>query len=665
MTGQFVEQEPDSDGNARQVANSRLAAVLQQVWGYDSFRPLQREAMQSIMDDHDSLIVLPTGGGKSLCFQAPALCREGLAVVVSPLISLMKDQVDALRDCGVAAAFLNSTLTREQQRVVSEGVNRGEYRLLYVSPERLVTDRMLEFLRAAGLSFIAVDEAHCISQWGHDFRPEYRQLAVLRETFPKLSLHAYTATATERVRCDIVAALRLREPHVLVGSFDRPNLTFRVLQRKDRLQQIRAILDRHPGESGIIYCISRANVDETSTSLNQLGYRTRGYHAGMDGADRKACQDGFISERIDTVVATVAFGMGIDKSNVRYVIHAGMPKSLEHYQQEAGRAGRDGLEAECTLLYSAGDFLTWKRILESGETPAPAAALESLNRMAAYCSTVLCRHRMLVSHFGEHYDRSSCAACDVCLDEIELIDDALIVGQKILSSVVRQGQRFGGEYTSLVLQGSQDRRVVQNGHDQLSTWGLLSDHSQSTIRDWIEQLVAQEFLERSGEFNVLRLTVSGRQLLSGQITPRLARPMRRKSKSDSPRRSVADEAWQGVDAGLFEQLRGLRRALAQQRGVPPYIVFGDASLRAMACFRPTTLDGFLAIRGVGDAKLREYGDEFVNSIAAWCREHRLATDLTPGEIQAAIRTAADTRSASGDADSGPVLRHAEGSQRAR
>ena len=230
MTGQFVEREPDSDRNARQVANSRLAAVLQQVWGYDSFRPLQREAMQSIMDDHDSLIVLPTGGGKSLCFQAPALCREGLAVVVSPLISLMKDQVDALRDCGVAAAFLNSTLTREQQRVVSEGVNRGEYRLLYVSPERLVTDRMLEFLRAAGLSFIAVDEAHCISQWGHDFRPEYRQLAVLRETFPKLSLHAYTATATERVRCDIVAALRLREPHVLVGSFDRPNLTFRVLQ---------------------------------------------------------------------------------------------------------------------------------------------------------------------------------------------------------------------------------------------------------------------------------------------------------------------------------------------------------------------------------------------------------------------------------------------------
>lgn len=595
-------------------AATSLPEVMQRYWGYDEFRPLQQEAMQHILQRRDSLVVLPTGGGKSLCYQVPALCMDGCAVVVSPLISLMKDQVDALTDCGVPAACVNSTLSIEQRRRIAARVEAGEIRLLYLAPERLVQARTIDFLRTANVSFIAIDEAHCISQWGHDFRPEYRELAMLRHEFPGVGLHAFTATATEHVRRDISESLGLTDPGVLVGSFDRPNLCYRVEKRSRAIEQIRRVMDRHPGESGIIYCISRAKVEQTSAKLNELGYRTRPYHAGLDDSDRQKHQNEFIAEEIDTIVATVAFGMGIDKSNVRYVVHAGMPKSLEHYQQEAGRAGRDGLEADCVLLYSMGDYNTWQRIMMENEAGNLEASLRSLNRMANYCGSVVCRHRTLVEHFGESWTKATCDACDVCSGDLELVDEPVIVAQKILSSVVRQGQKFGGDYTAMVLQGSTDQRILGNRHEQLSTYGLLRDESKKTIRDWIEQLVSQDYLRKRGEFNVLELTESGVELLRGDGTPRLLRPVDTGSKKGSRRGRPEEVSWEGVDRDLFEQLRTLRRELAAYRGVPPYIVFGDATLREMARLRPATLAQMREVRGVGEKKLADYGAAFLDQI---------------------------------------------------
>ncbi len=592
---------------------SLLSDALRQFWGYDSFRPLQLEAMSDIMAQRDSLVVLPTGGGKSLCYQVPAVCRPGLAVVVSPLISLMKDQVDALTDCGVPAACVNSTLSDSERRDVANRVRAGELRLLYLAPERLVQPRTIEFLRSASVSFVAIDEAHCISQWGHDFRPEYRDLATLRDALPGVSLHAFTATATEEVRRDIVSALNLREPSVLVGSFDRPNLRYRVEKRSGGIDQIRSVLEKHPGESGIIYCISRAKVEQTSATLNSLGYRTRPYHAGLADHERQQHQNEFIAEDIDTIVATVAFGMGIDKSNVRYVIHAGMPKSLEHYQQEAGRAGRDGLEADCVLLYSMADYRTWQHILRDGEAANFESATTSLNQIADYCGSVVCRHRTLVEHFGEAWTRDSCGACDVCLGDLRLVDDPVTVARKILSSVVRQGQRFGGDYTALVLRGSADQRIRANGHDQLSTYGLLAAESKKTIRDWIEQLVSQGFLRKAGEFNVLEVTEAGVALLRGDGQVRLLQPSAA-TKATTARAESADVSWEGVNRTLFDELRELRRELAAERGVPPYIVFNDATLREMARLQPQSAEQLHAIKGVGQKKLADYGDVFLTKI---------------------------------------------------
>ncbi|MCL4121121.1 UNVERIFIED_CONTAM: hypothetical protein GTU68_015633 [Idotea baltica] len=588
---------------------------MQQYWGYDSFRPLQEESMRAVIGDRDSVVVLPTGGGKSLCFQVPAVCRDGLAVVVSPLISLMKDQVDALTDCGVSAAFVNSTLSLDEKKQVAARVKAGEIRLLYVAPERLVLPQTIDFLKKAGLSFIAIDEAHCISQWGHDFRPEYRSLSMLRDEFPDVAIHAFTATATEDVRDDIAAQLQFEDHEMLVGSFDRLNLNYKVERRgKDRVGQICEVIDRHKYESGIIYCISRKDVEQTSSMLNDQGYNTRPYHAGLSAADRQAAQDAFINEEVDTIVATIAFGMGIDKSNVRYVIHSGMPKSLENYQQEAGRAGRDGLEAECCLFYSMGDFVLWQRIIEMNESDANESAVNALQRMANYCTGVVCRHKSLIEHFGQEWDRPDCGACDVCGGDLELIDDSLVVGQKILSSIVRTGQRFGGEYNALVLKGSSDRRIMNNRHDELSTYGLLQEHPQRAIRDWIEQLAGQGFLSREGEYNTLKVSKTGRQLLKGEVEPRLLKPQVKEDRPRTVRSSSKEESWDGVDRDLFDNLRQLRRDKANERGVPPYIVFSDAALRDMARRKPATLEEFREVKGVGDKKLEEYGEDFLAEI---------------------------------------------------
>ena len=620
--------------------SGQLIEVLQQFWGYDSFLPLQQEAMHCVLQGHDSIVVLPTGGGKSLCFQAPALCREGLALVVSPLISLMKDQVDALRSCGVPAAYVNSSLTFAERRDVAADVRSGTVRLLYIAPERLMAERTLAFLDTLDLSLVAIDEAHCISAWGHDFRPEYRALKVLRERFPQVAIHAYTATATPRVRNDIGEQLQLRDASMLVGSFDRPNLIYRVQWRNNGLRQIQEVLDRHEGESGIVYCITRKDVEATTAALVEAGYRAVPYHAGMDDQSRRRNQDAFMDERAETVVATVAFGMGIDKPNVRYVVHAGMPKSLENYQQESGRAGRDGLEAECCLFFSGQDFHTWKRITEDSEPSARAAGLATLSDMWDFCNSVVCRHRSLVEHFGQQLDAASCKACDVCLGDLDLVDDPLTVGQKILSCVVRLGQQYGGDYTAKVLSGSNDAQIVQRGHDQLSTWGILGDESKRAIRDWIEQLVGQHYLAKVGEYNVVQVTDDGRRLLRGESTPRLLRPVKR--TREKRRAAPFLDSWDGVDRGLFEELRKLRYEEATARGLPPYMIFDDAAIRDMARRRPSSAAGLHLVRGVGEKKLADFGEQFLEQITAYCSERALATDLAPSNPTPAVRGAAAT-----------------------
>lgn len=611
-----------------------LREALLHYWGYDSFRPLQAEAALAVVEHRDSVVVLPTGGGKSICFQAPAVTMPGLAVVVSPLISLMKDQVDALVECGIPAACVNSSLPREELIQVANRVRSGELKLLYVAPERLCTEKMLGFLDTANVTFFAIDEAHCISAWGHDFRPEYRMLKQLRERFPGVGVHAYTATATQQVRDDIAEQLGLSNAEQLVGSFDRPNLVYRVVRRNDVLKQVRGVIDSHPGESGIVYCISRREVDDLAEALSRAGYRARAYHAGMSDSDRHRHQDEFLNDNAEIVVATVAFGMGIDKSDVRFVIHTGAPKSLEHYQQETGRAGRDGLEAECWLLWTVGNFVTWRKML--GDLP-PDAFLQadaSLRSMERFCNGVVCRHRALVEHFGQEYPKDSCGACDVCLDQLELIADAKVLGQKILSCVVRLKESFGAGYVAQVLTGSQEARILENGHDQLSTYGLLRESPATHVREWIEQLTAQEYLARvkvgSGDFEVLKVTPAGWEVLKGDAVPRLLQPAKKKGRTErTPRDSAA--SWEGVDRELFDLLRGVRRQLATDRNVPPFVVFADTTLRDLARRRPTTLEGFRHTHGVGDKKTADYGAIFIEAIRQSCAERGLTTDIGAGD----------------------------------
>jgi len=615
-----------SDLATADAGRQAIFTTLQRVWGYDQLRPIQEEAIGDVLAARDSLVVMPTGGGKSLCYQLPALIRSGLAVVVSPLISLMKDQVDSLRSNGVAAAVVNSTQSDDEKREVARQIEQRELRLLYLAPERLLTEKTLRFLEKADISFFAIDEAHCVSSWGHDFRPEYRGLRVLKERFPNASVHAFTATASEPVRQDIVQQLTLREPQIHVGDFDRPNLTYRMMPSAGKLEQILSVVGRHPGASGIVYCISRREVEQTADQLVARGVSALPYHAGLDDETRRDHQEAFIQERVDVIVATVAFGMGIDKPNVRFVVHAGMPKSIEHYQQESGRAGRDGLAAECVLIYSGGDVITWQRILENGDSSHLEVAMQNVRAMANLCQGLQCRRAAILDYFGQEYDATCCNACDVCLQELDLVEDPLTLAQKILSCVVRVRERFGAAHVVKVLTGSRDRRVIELGHDSLSTHGLLSDERAREVRNWIQQLISQSFLERTGEFQILKLTATGRELLRGRGAVSLTRPAAPAGRRNKT--SPSSGEWDGVDRELFEALRGLRRQLAAERSVPAYVIFGDAVLRDLARVRPSDLAKLGQLRGVGDRKLEEFGEVFLQRLDQVCLERQLERDVT-------------------------------------
>jgi ATP-dependent DNA helicase RecQ len=575
---------------------------------------------------------MPTGGGKSLCYQVPAELAQRTDIVVSPLISLMKDQVDGLRECGYPAAALYSGMPPDAVRETEAHIAAGRYRLIFVAPERLLTPRFLQFVERLQVRAFAIDEAHCISHWGHDFRPEYRQLTLLKSRFPRASVHAYTATATERVRADIAEQLRLESPAVLVGAFDRPNLVYRIVPRVDTHAQVLEVLRRHSRQAAIVYCISRKDTEAMALFLQENRLRAAFYHAGMEPIERRRTQDAFASEQIDVVAATVAFGMGIDRSDVRCVIHAAMPKSIEHYQQETGRAGRDGLEAECVLLYSAADAIRWESLIEksAAEAEAPgqviAAARGLLEHMRRLCAGAHCRHRKLSEYFGQEYSRPNCEACDVCLNEVKGLADATVTAQKILSCVARAGERFGAEHIVDVLLGADTERVRRWRHEQLSTYGLMKGTNRKALTNMLYQLLDDGLLDRtSDERPVLRLNEASWAVLRGQRAVRLLQPKTEVTKTRFDR-----ESWEGVDHGLFESLRSLRREIADERGVPAYVLFSDAALRDMARFRPASPGEFLNLRGVGERKLADLGQRFLEHIAFYCRANGLPLDTETG-----------------------------------
>jgi ATP-dependent DNA helicase RecQ len=606
-----------------------ILATAQQYWGYSELRPLQEQAIRAGLDRRDSLVVMPTGGGKSLCYQIPAAVEERTDIVVSPLIALMKDQVDGLRECGYPAAALYSGMTADAVRATEAGMTAGRFRLVFVAPERLLTPRFLQFIGRLPAPAFAIDEAHCISHWGHDFRPEYRQLSELKSRFPGASIHAYTATATERVRKDIVQQLRLENPEVLVGVFDRPNLVYRIVPRVDARAQTLDVLRRHSGEAGIVYCISRKDSEAMAQYLKREGVRAAFYHAGMEPEERRRTQDEFASEEIDVVAATVAFGMGIDRSDVRAVIHAGMPKSVEHYQQETGRAGRDGLEAECVLLYSAADFLKWESLIdrsaaESGAGPDSVVASRALlEHMRRFCSGIRCRHRALSEYFGQEYAKDECAACDTCLGEIESVPDATITAQKILSCVARAEQRFGAEHIIDILLGADTERVRRWDHERLSTYGLMKGVDRKVLTAMLYQLVDSGILERTtDERPVLKLNDLSWAVMRGQREVTLLQPKTR------VRKTRFDEAsWEGVDRPLFERLREWRHQEAQRRNLPAYMLFSDASLRDLARVRPGTSATLLKVRGIGERKQADLGPAVLALIQEYCSANNVPINV--------------------------------------
>jgi len=597
-----------------------LLPVLKQYFGFTSFRPLQEEIIRDTLAGRDVFALLPTGGGKSLCFQLPALVRPGLTVVVSPLIALMKDQVDALQAGGVPATFLNSSLDADESRKRLRGLHNGEYRLLYAAPERMMLSGFLSDLQRWNVNLIAVDEAHCISEWGHDFRPEYRQIADLRGLFPKVPLMALTATATERVREDIVKHLALREPSRYVASFNRPNLTYRVLAKSGAYEQTLDFVRARPRESGIIYCFSRASAETLAQRLNADGVKAKPYHAGLSSEERSRHQELFLRDDIRVICATIAFGMGINKPNVRFVIHYELPKNIEGYYQETGRAGRDGLPSECLLLFNPGDAMKQTRFID--EKPSPQEqqiAREQLQQMVHYAESSDCRRRELLRYFAEEFEPESCGACDNCLSPRDTFDGT-IAAQKFLSCVYRIRERndfgVGLNHVVEVLTGADTEKIRRWEHARLSTYGIGKEHGRAEWAAIGRELIRLGFLRQTTEkFSVLELTPEGRGILKRREKVTLTRPV---TAPDIQSRRTGEIS---CDEVLFERLRQVRKQLADERDVPAYIIFSDVALRQMARDYPASEREFARISGVGEKKLREFGAVFLGEIAAHLGSH--------------------------------------------
>lgn len=593
-------------------------SVLEQVFGYQTFRSGQQEVIDAAIQGQDSLVIMPTGGGKSLCYQIPALVRDGLTLVISPLISLMKDQVDQLKANGVAAECINSTMSREELISVYNRMNSGALKLVYVSPERVLMRDFIERLHSLPLSMIAVDEAHCISQWGHDFRPEYAALGQLKQQFSHVPFMALTATADDATRKDITSRLQLAEPHIYLGSFDRPNIRYTLLEKHKPVSQIIRYLDTQKGNCGIIYCGSRKKVEMLTEKLCNNHIRAAGYHAGMDADERAYVQDAFQRDDLQIVVATVAFGMGINKPNVRFVVHFDIPRNIESYYQETGRAGRDGLPAEAVMLYDPADISWLRRMLdEKDDGPQKQVESHKLNAMSAFAEAQTCRRQVLLNYFGE-YREEKCGNCDICLDPPKHFD-ATEEAQKALSCVYRVNQGFGIGYVVEVMRGMQNIRVRENGHDKLSTYGIGRDHSHDYWVSIFRQLIHKGMLFQNITRNsTLQLTEEARPLLRGEMSLELAVP-----RLDTAARAAKSDklSSKNYDKKLFAKLRKLRKSIADEDGLPPYVVFSDATLIDMAEILPTSYGEMLAVSGVGQRKLEKYADPFLDLIQEHITHH--------------------------------------------
>jgi len=591
-----------------------MQATLRQVFGLHEFRPLQQDIIQGLMDGKDAFVLMPTGGGKSLCYQLPALLRPGVALVISPLISLMKDQVDALRANGVAAAYYNSSLAPEQARQVLAQLHAGELDLLYVAPERLMHAGFLARLQDIPVSLVAVDEAHCVSQWGHDFRPEYAALGGLRDHLPGIPLIALTATADPQTRDDVARVLGLSSARQYVASFDRPNIRYTVLEKHRPMDQLTRFLKTQGDESGIVYALSRKRTEEIATHLEVAGFSVAPYHAGLHGQVRQDVQERFLRDDLQIVVATVAFGMGIDKPNVRFVVHYDLPRHIEGYYQETGRAGRDGLASEALLLYGAQDVVTARRLLDNNNNPEQRRIeAHKLQAMVGFAESLTCRRRVLLGYFGESLE-SDCGNCDICLNPPETFD-ATTCAQKVLSCVYRVDERFGIKHVVDVLRGADTDRIRKLGHDQLSTYAIGMEMSEAEWTSIVRQLIHHGLLVQDiANYSVLKLTASARPVLKGERQLVLARP---RMKEKAKRKSRAASALEATDQELFEALRQLRKELAQEQGVPPYVIFGDATLVQMSQKKPASDTEMLEITGVGEKKLERYGAEFLHAIASF------------------------------------------------
>lgn len=616
-----TEKLATDNGPAALKPEDPALAILRDVFGYPAFRGLQREIIAHVIEGHDALVLMPTGGGKSLCYQIPALVRRGTGIVVSPLIALMKDQVDALRQAGVRAAYLNSTLTGAEAADVERAMRRGELDLVYVAPERLVTQRCLELLGRCDISLFAIDEAHCVSQWGHDFRPEYLQLSVLHERFPDVPRIALTATADGPTRSDILARLRLEGARVFAAGFDRPNICYRIVAKEDAKTQLLAFVEReHRGDAGIVYCLSRRRVEDVAAWLCTHGKVALPYHAGLDAAARERNQDRFLKEEGIIIVATVAFGMGIDKPNVRFVAHLDVPKSLEAYYQETGRAGRDELPADAWMTYGMADVTALLALLEGSNLDERQRRIErhKLNALLGFCETALCRRQVLLGYFGER-EHPPCGNCDNCLRPARMWD-GMVAAQKALSAVFRTGQRFGVAHLIDVLLGKATERVQRFGHDRLKTFGVGSEFGKREWQSVFRQLVAQGHLEVDVEgHGGLHLSETAPAVLRGEVKVAFrgdepeAKPARRRDAA-SAAAALGGPVAPG-DEALWHALRALRLELARAQGVPPYIIFHDATLLDMVRRRPRTVIELARIPGVGHSKLERYAERFLAVVA--------------------------------------------------